>query len=534
MPAAGRDEIDLRPAPRVAARPPRRPGASAPTPSTRGCEAGNVAGPGSPSLPAAATTSVPDSCSARRHSTSAGRRRAVGRDVDDLHVAACGTSAKARDQVPRERLAAQSSDVDDARERERRVRARRPGRRRSGRFAPSRLATAVPWPTGSSRRGAVVKFLEREAVARAAEAVDVDARVGDAHGEAGGAARGQVDRLAPAWWRSSEWPPSSRTSSSRGEAARGRRTLDVAHAGRRAQARERPRGAASPAARRATRPSSRSSTCTCAPAARCRAAARSRLPAAPTTPSRRRGGEALTRPPRRPAASARAARAAVRDLVLRACAELGDRPLLALGHEERVVAEARVASLACGELALEPALDDELAPVGQHRGERAHERRARGPRRPAMRASSAALRSASSGPAKRAERMPGSPPSAATSMPESSPSPIVPAGASRAAARALSSALPAKCRRVSSTSTARASTSAPSRPRSSRPCARSWSRAARARRPMRVVATACSCLLRCAAMPRAPRARAGVERRAVERLALGGALHLDQAPAARP
>ena len=54
---------------------------------------------------------------------------------------------------------------------------------------------------------------------------------------------------------------------------------------------------------------------------------------------------------------------------------------------------------------------------------------------PSRRASSAALRSASVGPAQRAECSPGSPPSAATSMPESSPSPICPSAGSPRGAR---------------------------------------------------------------------------------------------------
>src|SRR6185312_8277108 len=48
------------------------PAASSPTPSTPGCDAGNLGLGSDPLLPTAATTSAPESCSARSDSMSAG------------------------------------------------------------------------------------------------------------------------------------------------------------------------------------------------------------------------------------------------------------------------------------------------------------------------------------------------------------------------------------------------------------------------------------------------------------------------------
>jgi hypothetical protein len=128
-------------------------GASAPTPSTPGCDAGKRSrGATLPALPTAATTSAPESCSARSESMSAREGTAVAETLT--------TCAPCRRSHPKAAISPCES-TGFAHEVGLRMRAdssvasgTMPTTPTSGRFATSRLPTAVPCPVGSWGRSA--------------------------------------------------------------------------------------------------------------------------------------------------------------------------------------------------------------------------------------------------------------------------------------------------------------------------------------------------------------------------------------------
>ncbi len=123
------------------------PAASSPTPSTPGCEAGNLGLGSLPSLPTAATTSAPESCSARSDSMSA---------VDGLTVAdtftTCAPFRRSQPNASRRPcskvFALHALDLTIRADRSV-ASGTRPTTATSGRFATRMLATAVPCPMGS-------------------------------------------------------------------------------------------------------------------------------------------------------------------------------------------------------------------------------------------------------------------------------------------------------------------------------------------------------------------------------------------------
>ena len=190
------DEIDERASRRPLPDLVDEPGSSAPTASTPGCEAGKVPPGRPPPLPAAATTSAPESCSACSDSTSA---REGLRFAETLTTCApCARSqANAASEAVLERCRGAFRRLDDARRQQRRVRHDADG---------SDVGAIGDEDTGDGRavaHGVVRRRLaaDHEALERwlpRREPVVVDARVGHADDDAGGGARREMDRAAPA------------------------------------------------------------------------------------------------------------------------------------------------------------------------------------------------------------------------------------------------------------------------------------------------------------------------------------------------
>ena len=180
------------------------PGASSPTPSTPGCEAGNLGLETVPLLPTAATTSAPESCRARSDSTSAARRLGRGRDIDDLRAIPAQPAERLQEAVLERGLIAAVLRLDDSGGQQRRVRHDAyDAHLGTVRHENARHRGAVPDGVVRRHLPACREMQQRRLGGR--EAVVVDSRVGHADDDSRGRALAEMDRLTPAVSASAAW-----------------------------------------------------------------------------------------------------------------------------------------------------------------------------------------------------------------------------------------------------------------------------------------------------------------------------------------
>ena len=171
----------------------RSPAASSPTPSTPGCEAGNLGLGSVPLLPTAATTSAPESCSARSDSTSA----VVGFAVAEM-LTTCAPFRRSQPSASRRPCSsvvviAAVLRLDDSGGQQRRVR-HEAYDAHVGTVRDEDAGHRGAVPDGVVRRHLPARREMQQRRLEGREAIVVDTRVGHADDDSRGRALAEMDR----------------------------------------------------------------------------------------------------------------------------------------------------------------------------------------------------------------------------------------------------------------------------------------------------------------------------------------------------